>query len=131
MGNLVEFKPRVEVVPSARPSKCRTPANPYSAKRPREHLTEQEIERMIAAIPEGRTQERDKLIIMFSFFHGTRCSELGRMRWDDFEFERARVHIRRIKRGDNAMHPLTGSELRALKRWQRHQPTQSQFVFTA
>jgi type 1 fimbriae regulatory protein FimB/type 1 fimbriae regulatory protein FimE len=131
MGNLIQLRHEVEVAPKARPSKCRTPANPYSAKRPREHLTEQEIERLIAAIPEGRTAERDKLIMMFSFYHGLRASELCHMRWDDFEFERARVHIRRIKRGDNAMHPLTGSELRALKRWQRHQPQQSQFVFTA
>jgi site-specific recombinase XerD len=41
------------------------------------------------------------------------------------------VHVRRLKNGSLATHPLTGKELRVLRRLQREQNTQSPFVFTS
>ena len=43
----------------------------------------------------------------------------------------AGVHVRKLKNGSPATHPLTGKELRALRRLQREQDTKSPFVFTS
>src|SRR5580704_8890948 len=45
--------------------------------------------------------------------------------------ERALLHVRRLKNGSPATHPLTGKELRALRRLQREQELKSPFVFTS
>ena len=39
------------------------------------------------------------------------------------------LHVRRVKQGSPATHPLTGVELRALRKLQRDQETKSPFVF--
>ena len=45
--------------------------------------------------------------------------------------EHALLHVRRLKNGSPATHPLTGKELRALRRLQREQEPKSPFVFTS
>jgi site-specific recombinase XerD len=51
------------------------------------------------------------------------------MSWDQVDLERALLHVRRVKQGSPATHPLTGKELRALRRLQRDQVAKSPFVF--
>jgi site-specific recombinase XerD len=41
------------------------------------------------------------------------------------------LHVRRVKQGTPATHPLTGRELRALRRLQREQEPKSAFVFAS
>jgi site-specific recombinase XerD len=41
------------------------------------------------------------------------------------------LHVRRVKQGTPATHPLTGRELRALRRLQREQEPKSAFVFVS
>jgi integrase len=83
--------------------------------RTREHLTEAEVERLI----EATTSHRDATMILVAFRHGLRASELVDLRWDQVDFELGVLHIRRAKAGTPATHPLTGRELRALRRLQR------------
>jgi site-specific recombinase XerD len=45
--------------------------------------------------------------------------------------ENAILHVRRVKQGTPATHPLTGRELRALRRLQREQESKSPFVFVS
>jgi site-specific recombinase XerD len=52
------------------------------------------------------------------------------LRWDQIDFAGSRLHVRRIKRGTPATHPLAGVELRALRRLQRESAT-SEFVFVS
>jgi integrase len=47
------------------------------------------------------------------------------------DLENAILHVRRVKRGTPATHPLTGRELRALRRLQREQGSKSPFVFVS
>ena len=47
------------------------------------------------------------------------------------DLEHALLHVRRLKNGSPATHPLTGKELRALRRLQREQELKSPFVFTS
>jgi integrase len=62
--------------------------------------------------------------------HGLRVSELVDLRWDQIDFAGSRLHVRRMKRGTPATHPLLGDELRALRRLQREAP-KSEFVFVS
>jgi integrase len=52
----------------------------------------------------------------------------GALRWDQVDFERGMLHLRRVKNGTPSVHPLGGSEIRALRRLQREQP-ESRHVF--
>ena len=51
--------------------------------------------------------------------------------WEQIDLEHALLHVHRLKNGSPATHPLTGKELRALRRLQREQDTKSPFVFTS
>jgi integrase len=62
--------------------------------------------------------------------HGLRASELCDLRWDQVDFDQAVLHIRRAKRGTPSTHPVSGLELRALRRLQRESPS-SLFVFVS
>src|SRR4029077_14983755 len=55
------------------------------------------------------------------------CS--GRLRWDQIDFDHARLHVRRTKKGTPATHPILGDEMRALRKLQREQEPKLPFVF--
>lgn len=98
--------------------------------RSREHLTEQEVERLIDAAKDNRWGHRDATMVLLAFRHGLRASELVDLRWEQVDVENAILHVRRAKNGSPATHPLTGKELRALRRLQRENPP-SPFVFVS
>jgi integrase len=104
---------------------------PNSEYRSREHLTEREVERLIEAVKANRWGYRDATMVLIAFRHGLRASELVDLRWDQVDLEHALLHVRRLKNGNPATHPLTGKELRALRRLQREQDLKSPFVFTS
>ena len=60
-------------------------------------------------------------MVLIAFRHGLRASELVDLRWDQVDLEHALLHVRKLKNGSPATHPLTGKELRALRRLQRDQ----------
>ena len=97
---------------------------PNAAYRSREHLTEREVERLIEAAKDNRWGHRDATTVLLAFRHGLRSSELVDLRWEQADLENAVLHVRRVKQGTPATHPLTGRELRALGRLQRGQPPQ-------
>jgi integrase len=104
---------------------------PNAEYRSREHLTEREVERLIEAMKSNRWGHRDATMVLIAFRHGLRASELVDLRWDQIDVEHAILHVRRLKNGSPATHPLTGKELRALRRLQREQELKSPFVFTS
>jgi integrase len=73
---------------------------PNGELRPREHLTEREVERVIEAAKRNRHGQRDGTMILICFRHGLRASELCGLQWSDVEFETATLHLRRAKRGE-------------------------------
>jgi type 1 fimbriae regulatory protein FimB/type 1 fimbriae regulatory protein FimE len=104
------------VAPSGKNPTVRTPRRRANAEyRTREHLTEREVECLI----EATTSHRDATMVLLAFRHGLRAAELVDLRWDQVDFETGVLHIRRAKAGTPATHPLTGRELRALRRLQR------------
>ncbi len=68
-------------------------------------------------------------MFLVAFRHGLRVSELVDLRWDQVDFQTATLHVRRVKQGTPATHPIVGEELRALRRLHREQEPKSAFVF--
>jgi len=104
---------------------------PNSVYRTREYLTETEIEKLLEATKGNRYGHRDGTMILVAFRHGLRAAELVGLRWDQVDFEGGVLHVARNKRGTPSTHPITGRELRALRRLKREAKTQSPFVFVS
>ena len=104
---------------------------PNADLRTREHLTEGEVDRLMAAARKNRWGHRDAAMILTAYRHGFRPAELVDLRWDQVEFASGALHVRRVKRGTPSTHPILGDELRALRRLQREQEPKSPFVFTS
>jgi integrase len=102
---------------------------PNAELRPREHLTEREVERLIKAAVGNRHGQRDATMLLIAFRHGLRASELTGLQWSDVEFEAATLHLRRAKGGSTTTHPLLGDELRALRALKRE--AKSPFIFVS
>src|SRR3954447_3278610 len=98
--------------------------------RTREYLTAQEIDALMAAARQTRYGHRDATMILIAFRHGLRASEAVDLRWDQVDFTRAVLHVRRTKGGTPSVHPLGGVEMRALRRLQRDDEA-SPFVFVS
>jgi len=101
---------------------------PDAELRPRFYLTPDEVEILIKAAATGITGHRDATMILLAYRHGLRVSELVNLRWDHIDFRRAKLHVRRAKKGAEFAHPLTARETRALQRLKRESPP-SAFVF--
>ena len=101
-----------------------------SELRSREYLTAHEVETVIAAARRNRHGHRDATMILIAFRHGLRASELVALRWEQVDYLRAVLHVRRVKAGTPATHPLTGLEMRSLRRLRRDGPP-SPFVFVS
>ena len=102
-------------------------SEPYEGHR--QWLTEVEIEKlMTAARKHGRYGFRDATMILLCYRHGLRASELCRLQWHDIDWERGLLRVRRVKNGTSTDHPLTGRELRALRKVKAEQAP-SRYVF--
>ena len=89
-------------------------------RRTREYLTEQEIDSLRAAArKQGRHGHRDDTLILTMFRHGLRVGEIVALRWEQVDLKQGLLHVRRLKQGIPATHPLRGIQLRALRQLQR------------
>jgi integrase len=99
--------------------------------RAREYLTDGEIARLIDAAGKNRYGHRDATMVLVAYRHGLRASELVTLRWDAIDFAHGRLHVSRVKGSSESVHPLSGRELRALRRLKREQQPVSPFIFTS
>ena len=99
--------------------------------RSREYLTDAEVNRLISAAGENRNGHRDATMVLVAYRHGLRAGELVTQRWDAVDFAHGRLHVGRLKNGATSVHPLSGRELRALRRLKRDQDATSPFIFTS
>jgi type 1 fimbriae regulatory protein FimE len=125
--------PRSQTSSSATHLKSRLPRQQNQAVRTREHLTPEEVERLIIAARQtgGRVAERDALLILMAYRHGLRASELAQLRWDQIDLKARVLHVTLRKNGSLSTHPLRGHELRALRSWRRQQDEMAPHVFTS
>ncbi|MGE3158679.1 MAG: tyrosine-type recombinase/integrase [Xanthobacteraceae bacterium] len=121
----------LRLVPPAAVNRTVTPRRVKNSElRSREYLTEQEVDSLMAAARKNRRGHRDSTMILVAFRHGLRASELVDLRWEQVDYHRAILHVRRVKGGTPSVHPLSGVELRALRRLQRDS-VNSPFVFVS
>lgn len=103
---------------------------PNAELRTREHLTDGEVEKLIEAAKTNRHGHRDALMVLLAYRHGLRAAEVADLRWEQVDLRTATLHVRRVKNGTPASHPMTGRELRALRQHQR-ESAPSPFVFVS
>jgi integrase len=70
-------------------------------------------------------------MVLLAWKHGLRAVELVNLRWDAVDFDAGTIHIGRAKKGTPGTHPLSGRELRILRKLKRDQEPASAFVFTS
>jgi integrase len=124
-------KPSLRLVTPTTENRTVTPSRPKNGTlRTREHLTTDEVERLIETTKNNRYGHRDALMVLLAFRHGLRAGEVCDLRWEQVDFKTASLHVRRLKNGTPSTHPLTGRELRALRRHLR-ESEKSPFVFVS
>ena len=97
----------------------------------RRYLTEGELNKLIKEARKGRYGQRDATLILLMARHGLRVTEAVDLHWDQVDFTKGHLHVKRLKGGINSVHPIQGDELRALRELKREQEPKSAFVFTS
>ena len=85
---------------------------------------------MSAAGRTGRHGHRDKTLILIAYRHGLRGSELVNLRWEMVDLEAGLIHINRLKNGVPSIHPIRGTEIRALRKVERDYPD-TDYIFVS
>ena len=93
-------------------------ASPVDAhERPRDYLSEEEFALLLQGTPRSRYRWRNVAMLMLTFYHGLRVTELCRLRRQDVDLAHGRIWIQRIKGSLSTEQPLHANELRMLKRY--------------
>ena len=122
-SNVVRLKGRNRSAPIPLNGKVPPPRRKNSEVRSREHLTSDEVDKLISTARSlGRHGHRDATLILLAYRHGLRVSELVALRWDMVDLKQGLLHVSRLKNGVTSTHPVRGPELRALRRLQRDYP---------
>ena len=95
---------------------------PNKELRSREYLSGDEVKRLVKVARDNRHGHRDATMILVTYRHALRATEVCALKWDQFDLKKATLHVNRIKNGLESVHPLGGEELRALRRLLREQP---------
>src|SRR5271170_7057401 len=88
-------QPKLVQQPEKRPvAQGRKPNEVY---RVREHLTEDEVDKLLAGLKGNRHGHRDWLIGLLIYRHGLRVSEACDLRWDDIDLAKRTIIVRRLQ----------------------------------
>jgi integrase len=91
-------KPNLRLVTPTTENRTVTPQRPPNAElRTREHLTADEVEKLVEAVRQNRYGHRDALMVLLAYRHGLRAAELVDLRWEQVDFKAASLHIRRAR----------------------------------
>lgn len=98
-------------------------------KRTRKHLTQKELNSLLIAAKKSLRPVQSYTLILLMFRHGLRSGEAIALKWQDIDFEGARIFIRRLKHGIEQSHPLDKDELKTLRALKNKQKNKSIYVF--
>jgi type 1 fimbriae regulatory protein FimB len=88
-----------------------------SHERARDYLTEAELRLLLQGTRGSRYRWRNTAMLMLTFYHGLRVSELCNLRIKDVDLIHGRLWIARLKGSLSTEQPLRADELRVLKRY--------------
>lgn len=97
----------------------------------RRYLTESEINKLLEACKLTEYPHRNKIMVLMAFRHGLRASELCSLQWDDLFENRTRIHVRRVKKGNEYDHYLKEDEIRGLGFWEKEKSKKFPGIETA
>ncbi len=122
-SKVIQLRDRNGSAPIPLNGKVPPPRRKNSEVRSREHLTSDEVDKLISTARSlGRHGHRDATLILLAYRHGLRVSELVSLRWDMVDLKQGLLHVSRLKNGVTSTHPVRGPELRALRKLQRDYP---------
>ena len=104
---------------------------PNAAYRVREHLTEDEMARLLAALRRNRHGHRDWLIGLLIYRHGLRVSEACDLRWDDVDLTKRTIIVRRLKGSNGYALAAKGMDTRRLQHFLGHASITNTVRYTA
>jgi site-specific recombinase XerD len=90
--------------------------NQRSSRR-REYLTQDEIEKLLAAAKKTRNPERDYAILLLAYRHALRVTEICQLRLSDVNLELAELYVHRLKGSIASPHPMFNGESHAVRAW--------------
>jgi len=61
-------------------------------------------------------------MILVAYRHGLRVSELINLTWAQIDLDAGRLSVRRLNKGEDSVHPLSGREIRGLRALRRKNP---------
>jgi type 1 fimbriae regulatory protein FimB/type 1 fimbriae regulatory protein FimE len=94
----------------------RSQRKPNSDYRNREHLLKSEVDALLeVAAEKSRYPARDYALILMTFRHGLRASEVAMLRWPDVDLAQQQLYIKRVKGSISGTHPLQPDELEAIQ----------------
>jgi type 1 fimbriae regulatory protein FimB len=86
-------------------------------ERTRDYLTEDEFLILLQGTRDSRYRWRNTAMLMLTFYHGLRVSELCHLKRQDVDLKHGRIWIERLKGSLSTEQPLRADELRAVKRY--------------
>jgi type 1 fimbriae regulatory protein FimB len=89
-------------------------------ERSRAYLTPDEVQKLLeASRKEGfsRNPERNYCLLLLMFRHGLRVSEACQLKLTDIDLKEKRIHINRLKKGEETRQTLYNGELGAVNAW--------------
>ncbi len=72
---------------------------PNAELRPREYLTEAEVERLMKVAKDNRKGHRDATMLLLVYRHGLRAAQVVTLRWDNVDLAQGKLHVNRVKNG--------------------------------
>ena len=86
-------------------------------ERLRDYLTEAEFRVLLQGTRGSRARWRNTAMLLLTFYHGLRVSELCHLKYKDLDLPHGRLWIARLKGSLSTEQPLLTEEVRALKRY--------------
>jgi len=83
----------------------------------KDFLSDDEIKTLLNASKKTRYPKRNYLLLLMMYRHGLRVSEAVNLKKSDVNLKESRLWISRLKNGLSVEHPISGDELRAIKRY--------------
>lgn len=76
-----------------------------------------EIKQLLDASKKTRYPKRNYLLLLMMYRHGLRVTEAISLKRSDVNIKESRIWVNRLKNGLSVEHPISGDELRAVKRY--------------
>jgi type 1 fimbriae regulatory protein FimB len=83
----------------------------------KDYLSDSEIKLFLEASKKTRYPKRNYLLLLMMYRHGLRVSEGIALKKSDVNLKDSRIWVNRLKGGLSTEHPISGDELRAIKRY--------------